>query len=196
LDQVPNRHLQSLNHIPRLGDYLFNDDITTAFCQCKYHLNVISASKGILIDAFLFIATGNTFGNRLSPPSFEPIAQTQMALLTELAKGAHPIPEFPDYIKKVKFSTPPLPNSKFAEARTDKYNAGVPRPPDGQFPMVEYNMHMDNNLYATTGINHMKWAMRCSIAGLQLILGQNAPDLRPCQPDPEKFFRQTVSYEH
>jgi hypothetical protein len=179
---------------PDMEIYLFDDDVAAAFRQCKYHPNVISA-KGILIDAFLFIATGNTFGNRSSPPSFEPIAETRMALSTELAKGAHPVPEFPDYIEKVKFTPPPSPNCRFAEARADKYNPGAPRPPDGQFPTVEYNMHVDDNLYAAAGVDHMKWAMRCSIAGLQLILGENAPDLRPCQPDPEKFFQQTVSYE-
>ena len=56
-------------------------------------------------------------------------------------------------------------------------------------------MHVDDNLYAAASVeHHMKWAMRCSIAGPQLILGENAPDLRPCQPDPESF-QQTVSYE-
>ena len=37
--------------------YLFDDDVTSAFCQLKYHLNIISA-MGILIEAYLFIATG------------------------------------------------------------------------------------------------------------------------------------------
>ena len=179
---------------PDLEIYLFDDDVAAAFRQCKYHPNVISA-KGILIDAFLFIATGNTFGDRSSPPSFEPIAATQMALSTELAKGAHPVPEFPEYIDKVQFTSPPSPNCRFAQARPDKHNPGVQRPPEGLLPSVEYNMHVDDNLYATAGVEHMKWAMRCSIAGLQLTLGENAPDLRPCQPDPEKFFQQTVSYE-
>jgi hypothetical protein len=55
-------------------------------------------------------------------------------------------------------------------------------------------MHVDDNLYAAAGIDHMKWAMRCSIAGLQAIFGENEPDLRPCQPDLEKFLAQPVSY--
>jgi hypothetical protein len=56
-------------------------------------------------------------------------------------------------------------------------------------------MHVDDNLYAAAGVKHMQWAMRCSIAGLQIILGENDPDLRPCQPDLDKFLQQPVSYE-
>jgi hypothetical protein len=55
-------------------------------------------------------------------------------------------------------------------------------------------MHVDDNLYAAAGIKHMQWAMRCSIAGLQGILGENAPDLRSCQPNLEMFFLYTVSH--
>jgi hypothetical protein len=36
--------------------------------------------------------------------------------------------------------------------------------------------------------------MRCSIAGLIGVLGDNEPDIRPSQPDTEKFFKNTVSY--
>lgn len=179
---------------PDLEIYLFDDDVAAAFRQCKYHPNVISA-KGILIEPHLFIATGLTFGDRSSPPSFEPIAQARMALSTELAKGAHHVPDFPEYINQVEFTPSPPPDLRFTEARADKYNPGVPRPTNGSFPPVEYNMHVDDNLYAAAGVAHMKWAMQCSIAGLQVILGENKPDLRSCQPDLEKFFHQTVSYE-
>jgi hypothetical protein len=55
-------------------------------------------------------------------------------------------------------------------------------------------MYVDDNLYATAGKEQMRWAMRCSIAGLQEILGENDPDLRPCQPDLAKFLSQPVSH--
>lgn len=55
--------------------YLFDDDVASTFRQLKYHPNIISA-KGILIETFLFIATGLTFGDQSSPPSFEMIAHT------------------------------------------------------------------------------------------------------------------------
>jgi hypothetical protein len=57
-------------------------------------------------------------------------------------------------------------------------------------------MHVDDNLYAAAGIaQRMKWAMRCSIAGLQGNLGPNEPALQYCQPDMEKFLALPVSYE-
>jgi hypothetical protein len=56
-------------------------------------------------------------------------------------------------------------------------------------------MHVDDNLYATAGIDQMKWAMRRSIAGLQGIMGENQPEYRPCQPDMDKFLSQPIGYE-
>ena len=179
---------------PDLEIYLFDDDVASAFRQLKYHPNVISA-KGILIDALLFIATGLTFGDRSSPPSFETIARTRMAISTELAKGTHPVPEFPEYLDHVRFTPPPLPGTTFARARADRYNSGAPSSSDGLLPSVAYNMHVDDNLYAAAGVEHMRWAMRSSIAGLQTIMGPNEPELRPCQPDLEKFLKEPVSYE-
>jgi hypothetical protein len=180
---------------PDLEIYLMDDDVASAFRQLKYNPNIISA-KGILIDMFLFIATGLTFGDRSSPPSFEPIARTCIAVSTELSAGRHPVPEFPEYLDHVRFTPPPPPGLRFTPARADRYNPGVPHQPDGssQFP-VTYKMHVDDNLYAAAGVDHMRWAMRCSIAGLQAVFGANDPDLRPCQPDMEKFFQHLVSYE-
>jgi hypothetical protein len=39
-----------------------DDDVASAFCQLKYHPNIISA-MAFLIMAYLFIATGLTFGD-------------------------------------------------------------------------------------------------------------------------------------
>jgi hypothetical protein len=118
-----------------------------------------------------------------------------MALSAELSRGRELVPEYPEYINSVKFTPPPPPGMRFAEAQADRFNPGVAIPSDGSFPPVEYNMHVDDNLYAAAGIDQMKWAMRCSIAGLQGIMGENLPEHRPCQPDMEKFLSQPVSYE-
>jgi hypothetical protein len=55
-------------------------------------------------------------------------------------------------------------------------------------------MYVDDNLYAAVGVDQMQWAMWCSIAGIQEILGVNEPELCLCQPDLEKFFSHLVSY--
>ena len=36
--------------------------------------------------------------------------------------------------------------------------------------------------------------MQCSIAGLQMLLSENAPELRSCQPYMEKFLQYPVSH--
>jgi hypothetical protein len=65
---------------PNLEIYLFDDDVTAAFRQPKYHPNVISG-KAYQIGKYL------TFGDCSSVPSWEPFAAARMALSTELSKG-------------------------------------------------------------------------------------------------------------
>jgi hypothetical protein len=68
---------------PNLEIYLFNDVVTAAFQQPKYHPNVISG-KAYKIRQYLFVPTGLTFGDCLSPLSWEPLARARMALSTQL----------------------------------------------------------------------------------------------------------------
>ena len=178
---------------PNTDIQVFDDDVTGAFRQPKYNPNVISA-KAYIIDKCLFVPTGSTFGDRSSPSSFEPFARARMALSREISRGRQPVPEFPEYLDHVKFGPPPPPGFHFPEARADQFNPGIVTPSDGSFPPVEYNMHVDDNLYGAAGPDQMRWAMRCSIAGLIGVLGDNEPDIRPSQPDTEKFFKNTVSH--
>jgi hypothetical protein len=178
---------------PYLDIYIFDDDVASAFRQAKYHPNVISA-KAYLIAAYLFVATGSTFGDKSSPSNFEVIARARMALSAELSKGLQYVPEYSEYLDKVRFAPPPPLGTQFVEARPDRYNPGAAPSLDGVHIPIEYNMHVDDNLYAAAGVDQMRWAMRCSIAGLQGILGENEPELRPNQPDSEKFFQHPVSH--
>jgi hypothetical protein len=173
--------------------YLFDDDVAAAFRQCKYHPNVVSA-KAYIIDAYLFVPTGQTFGDKSSPPSFETIGKARMALSEHLSQGAEPVPEYADYLSDVKFGPPPPVDFQFAPATSDRLNPGAEVPFPGMPPTVSYNMHVDDNLYAAAGVDHMKWVMRCSIAGIQGVLGANEPALRSCQPDLEKFFLYPVTH--
>jgi hypothetical protein len=81
------RYLQRIYNLriscPSLEILLFDDDVVAAFCQVKYHPNVIS-SKGYCDNQYLFISTGLTFGDTPSPTSFEPFAGARMALATNL----------------------------------------------------------------------------------------------------------------
>jgi len=59
--------------------FITDDDITSAFQQIKYNSNVISA-KAFIIGPWLFVYTGQNFGDQPSPANFEPIAKAQTAL--------------------------------------------------------------------------------------------------------------------
>ena len=152
------------------------------------------SAKAYIVGKYLFIPTGLTFGDCSSPPNFEPIARARMALSKELSRGYKPVPEFPEYLEAVKFAPPPPPGTRFTQARADRFNPGIPQPADGSLPPTEFNMHVDDALYAAAGKSRMLWAMRCSIGGLIGIMGENEPHLRASQPDMDKFLREVVSH--
>lgn len=173
--------------------YLFDDDVVAAFRQAKYHPNVIS-SKAFCDDRYLFVPTGLTFGDKTSPPSFEPFAISRMALATELNRRRDDsVPEYREYLGAVEFSPPPDETVEFTPARRDKFNPGV-LDENGQPSPTEYNMHVDDNLYAEVGEEEMRWAMRCSIHALNIIMGGPDPTVRPNPTDFDKFVREIVSY--
>jgi hypothetical protein len=120
----------------------------------------VLSAKAYIIDNYLFVPTAQTFGDKSSPPSFEPMARGHMALSEAYSKGTEPVPEFSEYINKVHFAPPPPPHCQFAEVCPDCYNPGAVIPSPGLPPSVHYNMHIDDNLYAAAGVEHMKWAMR------------------------------------
>lgn len=182
--------------------HLFDDDVSGAFRQPKYHPNIISA-KCFIVGRYLFGPSGLTFGDSSSPPSYEPFARARMALATHFSGGPQSIPEFPEYLNAVEFAPKASLGTVFARARPDKFNPGVPIPADGSFPPVSYNMHVDDNLYAAVGEPWMRWAMRCSIASLNVVMGAEhlnddarvpTPEVRPKPCDFEKFTREIVSH--
>ena len=78
-----------------------------------------------------------------------------MALSTELSKGLHDVLAYAEYLGKVHFAPPPPPGFWFAKACPNHYNPGVALPLDGSHPPTEYNMHVDDNLYAAAGVKLM-----------------------------------------
>ena len=64
---------------PNAELYTTEDDVAGAFCQPKYHPNIISV-KAFIIGPYLFVPTSKTFGDRDSPSSWEPITHTHQAL--------------------------------------------------------------------------------------------------------------------
>ena len=129
-----------------------------------------------------------TFSDMTSPPSFEPFAAARMALATELnRKDKNTIPTYDDYLNAVKFAPPRSDDIHFVPARPNSFNRGVLNEKGNQEP-TEYNMHVDDNLYAEVGKEWMRWAMRCSIHALNIIMGSSDPDVQPNPTDFDKFI--------
>jgi hypothetical protein len=175
-------------------EILLFDDVVSAFRQIKYHPNVLS-SKGFCDHKYLFIQTGLTFGDNSSPPEFEPFAGIHTALGTNLnANSQDIVPEYSDYLDAIQFTPPPPTGTVFVQACPDKFNPGVLHDNRNQEP-TEYNMHVDNNLYAEIEEERMRWAMRCSIHSLNIIMGGCNPTECPNPTDFDKFIRKIVSHQ-
>jgi hypothetical protein len=173
--------------------YLMDNDVVTAFCQVKYHPNVISA-KAYSAGRYRFVPTGSTFGDKSSPPGFEPFAQARMALAKYLdSNGAQSVPAYEEYLDAVQFADLPDETVKFVQARPDCFNPGVLDSKGDPLPM-EYNMYVNDNLYTQVGQGRMRQAMRCSIHALNVVMGGPDPEARPNRTDLEKFLREPVSH--
>ena len=95
--------------------YIAEDDVAGAFCQPKYHPNIISANA-FNIGHYLFVPTGKTFGDWDSPSNWEPIAHACQALSEEYSKGHHTILPFPEYLTNVRIAMPPCPSQPYTVA--------------------------------------------------------------------------------
>jgi hypothetical protein len=182
------------NSFPDREILLFDDDIVSAFWQIKYHPNVLS-SKGFCDHKYLFIQTGLSFGDNSSPLEFEPFAGIRTALGTNLnANGQDVVPEYSDYLDAIQFAPPPPTGTVFVQACPDKFN---PRLLDdnGNKEPTEYNMHIDHNLYAEIEEERMRWAMRCSIHSLNIVMGGCNPTECPNPTDFDKFICEIISHQ-
>ncbi len=116
------------------------------------------------------------------------------ALGTNLnANGQDTVPEYSDYLDAVQFA-PPLPTGTvFVQAHPDKFNPGV-LDKNGNQETTEYNMHVDDNLYAEIEEAQMRWAMRCSIHSLNIIMGGCNPTEHPNPTDFDKFIHEIIFF--
>ena len=171
---------------------LCDDDVTAAFRLVKYNIEIIAA-KGYCVGDFLALSCGQTFGDCTSPPNWEPFARARTALAEHFAATNTSVPAFDDYLDKVTFQPEPEQDVNFAPAEKDKYNQGV-FDENGRRKPTEYNMHVDDNLYAEVGILRMKMAMRYSIHALHQVLGGDDPATRPNLVDIEKFIRDVIGH--
>jgi hypothetical protein len=110
-----------------------------------------------------------------------------------MQNGKDIVPEYSDYLDAIQFAPPPLIGTIFVQAHPDKFNPGVLDDNGNQEP-TEYNMHFDDNLYAEIEEEQMRWAMRCSIHSLNIVMGGCNPTEHPNPTDFDKFIREIVSH--
>jgi len=186
------RHLTYIYNLhisfPNEEIFIMDDDIKSAFRQIKYNPNVISA-KSFIIGPWLFVCTGQNFGDQPSPANFEPIAKAQMALASWLSIGDHVVPVFPLYMNKVEFAPLPMPNTTFTPARPDRCNKGM-LAKDGSLLQLQFNMYVDNGLTAAVGEECTHWNRHCSLHSAYLLLGKPDLDQWPNAINLDKFVRE------
>ena len=185
------RHLETIWNLrityPTTEILLFDDDVKSAFRQCKYHPDVASAFS-FIIQQFLFIPLGGTFGSITSPANFEPIARARMHLAHHLSNRRDLYNKYKHIIDKVQFSEEPPPNTIFTQAKKDSLHIGVKNT-----NKTSYNMFVDDNLFAQTKM-FMKHAMAASIEALYIILGYPEIDKRQNPLSLDKYFESICSY--
>ena len=194
-DTAWERHLTSIYNLrisfPDQDILLMDTDITAAFRWAKYNPNVIPA-KAFEIANYLFVCTGQNFGDTPSPANFEPFAQARTALGRRFSRGDIEIPHYSEHLDALEFDSPPPPGTAFTPARPDKYNKGVSDEPGGTFQQT-FNMYVDDELIATVGKDNMLWLIRCSLHAAYSILGTPDPTRRPDPVDFDKLTRAVIS---
>jgi hypothetical protein len=157
---------------PDTAILLGDNDITGAFCLIKYNPWVVSM-HGFVVDDFLGLATGQTFGDTASPGNFEvaAIARQQHAVYlwahqpNEVLQRAH------EFVQQMSFNTGPR-DLAFASASADSLNHGVldayghcvPPP----FPQVDDCMLADVP-------EHMPLTAAASMVAVEDIFGEKHP---------------------
>jgi len=173
--------------------FITDNDITLAFGQIKYNPNIISA-KAFIVGPWLFVCTGQNFGDQPSPANFKPIAKAQTALARKLSIEDQIVPDFHLYMDKVIFALPPPPDTQFTPARPNKFNKGV-LATDGSLLPLQFNMYVDDDMSATVGEESTWWNMHCSLHSAYLILGEPDLDRRPNAINLDKFVWEPISHK-
>ena len=185
------RHLETIWNLrityPTTEILLFDDDVKSAFRQCKYHPDVASAFS-FIIKQYLFIPLGGTFGSITSPANFEPIARARIHLAHHLSNRRDLYLKYKDIIDRVQFSDDPSPNTTFTQAKKDSIHVGVV-----DADRTKFNMFVDDNLFAQTkGL--IKHAMAASIEALYMVLGYPDIEKRQNPLSLDKYFESVCSY--
>jgi hypothetical protein len=111
---------------PWLEIYLGDDDVSGAFRQVKYNLNVV-AMHAFLVFGVLFMSTGQTFGVCTSPANWEPVARNHQQYARYLWHQANTLARAMKHLSTLHFADPPTAATvvSFVQTNPDPLNPGV-----------------------------------------------------------------------
>jgi hypothetical protein len=148
--------------------YLVDDDVSGAFRHAKYNPNLV-ALHACLLFGFLFMSTGQTFGDCSSPANFEPIARARQQYAQFLWSQKTTLSLARPYLPKLQFQPHPTDSSVFTQATPDSLNQGVFNP-DGSRRSPTFDHHVDDNIYGDVE-EFILLGVSASILALYLVLG-------------------------
>jgi hypothetical protein len=157
---------------PHQEIYLIDDDVSGAFRHAKYNPNLV-ALHACLLFGFLFMSTGQTFGDSTSPANFEPIARARQQHAQYLWKQADTLLRAKPHMPMIQFQAPPADSSVFFQSTTDLLNMGVFNR-DGTRRSPTYDHHVDDNIYGDVQ-EFVSLGVAASVLALYLVLGYPGP---------------------
>jgi hypothetical protein len=119
--------------------------ISGAFRHAKYNPNLV-ALHACLLFGFLFMSTGQTFGNCSSPANFEPIARARQKYAQFLWSQATTLSLARPYLPKLQFQPQPTDPNVFTQSTPASLNQGVFNL-DGSRRPPTFDHHVDDNIY-------------------------------------------------
>jgi hypothetical protein len=148
--------------------YLVDDDVSGAFRHAKYNPNLV-ALHACLLFGFLFMSTGQTFGDCSSPANFEPIARARQQYAQFLWSQATTLHLARTYLPKLQFQPQPTDPNVFTQSTPDSLNQGVFNS-DGSRRPPTFDHHVDDNIYGDVE-EFISLGVSASILALYLVLG-------------------------
>ncbi len=157
---------------PYLEIYLVDDDVSGAFRHAKYNPNLV-ALHACLLFGFLFMSTGQTFGDSTSPANFEPVARARQQYAQYLWQQADTLLRAAPYMPTLQFQAPPADSRVFFQSTPDSLNTGVFHL-DGSRRSPTYDHHVDDNIYGDVE-EFVPLGVAASILALYMVLGYPGP---------------------
>jgi hypothetical protein len=161
--------------------YIGDDNATGAFRHVKYNPNLVAMHASLVRD-WLFMSTGQTFGDTTCPQNWEPVAyaRRQHAQLF-LWSQDDTVQRAKEYLPEIITTPDPSPTERrhIAQATSDELNKGVFDIHGNRLP-PKFDHHVDTCIYANTK-QYVSPMISSSTIAIYNILGYSDQESRTLQ---------------